>query len=284
MAATEAAWEWAAAWAAGPGLDEERLESAKACLITGVVGTFVAAPLLAGMASSGGSVPLQLSLMAMSSALFGATYRCIVRQDDNLQLKLGAIAAFALVRGFATVPLTMPWNSDTSADLFMGVWVGAAAFSHAAYVYEQALDEGYAFLLDGSSQALGMMRPDFGRNRGGMGGGMGGGFGGHERRHEPRRHGRPARRWLRQPAGRLRRPELHPRRRRQQHGRQQLRQPELVRQQPWRRHGRRHGRGQSSSGNNRGGMGGPAREAAYGNGRDVWRWWRLENGRRRLDV
>lgn len=44
---------------------------------------------------------LKLASMLVSGFLFGVTYRYIVRQDNNPQLKAGAVMAFGLVRGLA---------------------------------------------------------------------------------------------------------------------------------------------------------------------------------------
>jgi hypothetical protein len=41
--------------------------------------------------------------MGISGFLFGVTYRYIIRTDNNLQLKSGAVMAFGLVRGLAEI-------------------------------------------------------------------------------------------------------------------------------------------------------------------------------------
>ncbi|MGF1457947.1 MAG: hypothetical protein ACFBSG_02875 [Leptolyngbyaceae cyanobacterium] len=42
-------------------------------------------------------------IVALSGSLFALTYRYAIRQDDNVQLKAGVVAAFTLVRGLAQV-------------------------------------------------------------------------------------------------------------------------------------------------------------------------------------
>lgn len=163
----------------GPSLDFERTESVKACAITGIVGTAVASPLLITILAKSGSAPLQFGLMAVSAALFGAVYRCVVRGDDNGQLRLGAVAAFAIVRALATVPGSASWTSSVQMDLLLQLWIGVAAFGHAAFAYESAVDNGFAFPLEGHAPALGAPRYGFGRG-GGLGGrpgGYGNGYG-----------------------------------------------------------------------------------------------------------
>ncbi len=46
---------------------------------------------------------LAIAIALCSGALFGITYRYVVRQDDNPHLRSGAILSFGLVRGLAQV-------------------------------------------------------------------------------------------------------------------------------------------------------------------------------------
>jgi hypothetical protein len=46
---------------------------------------------------------VQGAIVLLSGFLFGVTYRYVVRQDANPQLKAGAILAFGFVRGLAQV-------------------------------------------------------------------------------------------------------------------------------------------------------------------------------------
>jgi hypothetical protein len=100
----------------------ERIESLKA----GWVGAMTTAA--AFFAASGASVAVHLdvssidthliqpqflisiAIAVLSGGLFGITYRYIVRTDSNLQLQMGAIGAFGLVRGLAQIETT--WATE----------------------------------------------------------------------------------------------------------------------------------------------------------------------------
>lgn len=51
---------------------------------------------------------VRLGIALLTGFLFGITYRYIVRQDPNPQIKTGAVIAFALVRGLAQVDVEVP--------------------------------------------------------------------------------------------------------------------------------------------------------------------------------
>ncbi len=51
----------------------------------------------------GWQLGLAMAIALCSGALFGITYRYVVRQDDNPHLRSGAILSFGLVRGLAQV-------------------------------------------------------------------------------------------------------------------------------------------------------------------------------------
>lgn len=75
----------------------ERLESVKALAVASGAGTLCLLPF---SLTSGGSL-LSLALGTATCGLFGVTYRYAIRQDsENIQLKSGVVAAFALARGF----------------------------------------------------------------------------------------------------------------------------------------------------------------------------------------
>ncbi|BAZ15567.1 hypothetical protein NIES4071_74390 [Calothrix sp. NIES-4071] len=50
---------------------------------------------------------LSAAIVLFSGFLFGVTYRYIVRDDNNFQLKAGGVMAFGLVRGLAQVNMTV---------------------------------------------------------------------------------------------------------------------------------------------------------------------------------
>ncbi|KAL2651830.1 hypothetical protein R1flu_019958 [Riccia fluitans] len=85
--------------------DLERIESGKAAAVSVIAGTLSSLPFLplSGDGIGLGSLLSVGGIMA-SCALYGVTYRYIIRRDlKNLHLKSGAAAAFALVRGIAQV-------------------------------------------------------------------------------------------------------------------------------------------------------------------------------------
>ncbi|MGF1515015.1 MAG: hypothetical protein ACFB5Z_15145 [Elainellaceae cyanobacterium] len=66
---------------------------------------------------------------AVSGALFGITYRYIVRQDDNPQLAAGAVGAFGLVRGLALVEVGIGHQAGWALALTLGESVGLFAIA-----------------------------------------------------------------------------------------------------------------------------------------------------------
>ena len=80
--------------------DSERIESVKAAAVSSIVGVLASLPISFYEAEDLLQLFLQSSIIFISCALFGVTFRYAVRRDlDNIQLKTGAPAAFAFVRG-----------------------------------------------------------------------------------------------------------------------------------------------------------------------------------------
>ncbi len=52
------------------------------------------------------------AIVILSSFLFAVTYRYVIRRDQNVHLKSGAVAAFGLVRGLAQ--LDLGWQSGVA--------------------------------------------------------------------------------------------------------------------------------------------------------------------------
>ncbi|KAH9619530.1 hypothetical protein KSS87_015257 [Heliosperma pusillum] len=97
---------------------EERLESVKAALISGLVGTVAAAPIYLSQLDVSPQLLLQLGISFATCALFGVTFRYAVRRDlDNIQLKTGTAAAFAFVKGLATLGATSPLELNSESLL-----------------------------------------------------------------------------------------------------------------------------------------------------------------------
>ena len=80
--------------------DNERIESVKAAAVSSVVGVLASLPISFYEVEDLPQLFLRSSIVFISCALFGVTFRYAVRRDlDNIQLKTGALAAFAFVRG-----------------------------------------------------------------------------------------------------------------------------------------------------------------------------------------
>ena len=113
-----------------PSLVTERIESVKAGIVGAVA--FVVARLTFTIVKNLIFVPvlnfapticdwtwsIQLAIGAVSGFLFGVTYRYIVRDDRNSHLNDGAVLAFGLVRGLASVEQNLAL-SQLSSGLFL---------------------------------------------------------------------------------------------------------------------------------------------------------------------
>ncbi|KAL6004406.1 hypothetical protein ACLOJK_004959 [Asimina triloba] len=80
--------------------DLERVESIKAAAVSALVGTLAGVPISLSQATSSAELILHLTIIFISCALFGVTFRYTIRRDlDNIQLKTGTSAAFAFTKG-----------------------------------------------------------------------------------------------------------------------------------------------------------------------------------------
>lgn len=129
------------------------MESLKAAFITGATASFVAATILgirrgvalgfqAGLTSvftglSGGTFWVGVAIAAMAGSLFGITYRYAVRRDDNLQISLGVIFAFSLVRGLAMVNVGAALSLK-GWPFLTGIFESLAIFATAGFALEMA--------------------------------------------------------------------------------------------------------------------------------------------------
>jgi len=68
------------------------------------------------------------AIAIFSGLLFGVTYRYIIRQDKNPQLKAGGVLAFGLVRGLAQIDAGWSWAFGVLA-LESGLWFIVAAIA-----------------------------------------------------------------------------------------------------------------------------------------------------------
>ncbi len=104
-----------------PSLPTERIESVKAGLLGAIA--FVSAEIMAFWCQTwlfktaqlvwDVELLLQLAIGAIAGFLFGVTYRYIIRGDRNSHLNDGAVLAFGLVRGLASIEnkvITFDWS------------------------------------------------------------------------------------------------------------------------------------------------------------------------------
>lgn len=78
--------------------------------------------------------------------LFGVTYRYIIRQDNNPQLKAGGVMAFGLIRGLAQVEVEFdPIKFEPAKLLNLAVLLGenVLLFALIALVLSWAIDRGW---------------------------------------------------------------------------------------------------------------------------------------------
>ncbi|XP_062194586.1 uncharacterized protein LOC133897779 [Phragmites australis] len=105
--------------------DGERLESVKAAAVSSIVGVLASLPISFYEVHNFPQLFVQTSVVFISCALFGVTFRYAVRRDlDNIQLKMGAPAAFAFVRGLAL--LESGRSFELSTDTLISVALDGA--------------------------------------------------------------------------------------------------------------------------------------------------------------
>lgn len=127
----------------------ERLESLKAGVLAGfclalafVIATLVNNLVLAKYFQELSSLHIDMlnwhwlvsgAITCFSGLLFGVTYRYIIREDKNLQLKAGGVLAFGLIRGLAQVDIGFSCAMTVLPFLVLGLesilWFGLAAIA-----------------------------------------------------------------------------------------------------------------------------------------------------------
>eukprot|EP00607_Mallomonas_marina_P003396 CAMPEP_0182432404 /NCGR_PEP_ID=MMETSP1167-20130531/56070_1 /TAXON_ID=2988 /ORGANISM="Mallomonas Sp, Strain CCMP3275" /LENGTH=169 /DNA_ID=CAMNT_0024619869 /DNA_START=61 /DNA_END=570 /DNA_ORIENTATION=- len=135
--------------------DIDRVDSLKAAVIGAVFGSIGALPftVLHGVISKfDGQWEFSVDMLALTLALFGVTYRYIVRENDYQRLREGAVGAFAVTRALnmiqvpaecASLPLDCgdPFHYFSISMLIQGIGVfseSLLAFGSAAYFLEKA--------------------------------------------------------------------------------------------------------------------------------------------------
>jgi hypothetical protein len=85
-------------------------------------------------------VVVQSAIVLLSGFLFGVTYRYVVRQNANPQLKAGAMLAFGLVRGLAQVgEMTQVEPIWAGVRILESLWL----FVVAGFVLDWAIQRGW---------------------------------------------------------------------------------------------------------------------------------------------
>ncbi|XP_076915692.1 uncharacterized protein LOC143575132 [Bidens hawaiensis] len=94
---------------------KEKLESVKAACISAIVGTLTSLPISLTHVTDTYDLTVSTAIIIVTCALYGATYRYIIRRDvDDFHLKTGASAAFGIVKGVATL------DGQSSMDALSG--------------------------------------------------------------------------------------------------------------------------------------------------------------------
>lgn len=85
---------------------------------------------------------ISATIASFSGFLFGVTYRYIIRTDNNLQLKVGGVMAFGLIRGLSQLEM----GFSLTNDILPFVVLAAESILHfglAAIVLDIAIQRGW---------------------------------------------------------------------------------------------------------------------------------------------
>ncbi|PLZ86404.1 MULTISPECIES: hypothetical protein [Fischerella] len=82
------------------------------------------------------------AIASFSGLLFGVTYRYIIRQDQNPQLKDGGVLAFGLARGLAQIDVGFACSGDVLPFVVM-TFEGVLWFKIAAIALDAAIQRGW---------------------------------------------------------------------------------------------------------------------------------------------
>ncbi|MEL6580428.1 MAG: hypothetical protein AAFQ14_11800 [Cyanobacteria bacterium J06621_12] len=81
---------------------------------------------------------ISFGIAGFSGFLFGVTYRYIIREDKNLQLKSGSVLAFGLVRGLAQVDISLNYSLSILSLAVIGL-ESILEFAIAAFILDRAI-------------------------------------------------------------------------------------------------------------------------------------------------
>ena len=143
--------------------DADRVESGKAATLAGAVGALASLPYALTTSPSVLAALVSAASAAVSAALFGIVYRYARREDGaaDLQLKSGAVAAFAVVRtlaaldsdvqreGFAVPTLSYEVLEPVALMALAQVFI----FAFAGIALEAAVSKGFLAPIPGDRMA-----------------------------------------------------------------------------------------------------------------------------------
>lgn len=113
----------------------ERLESIKASLISAIVGTLAGSPISLTQVNSISELILSLAITLISCALYGITYRYVMRRDlEDIHLKSGVAAAFGVVKGLAILGAGPPLELN-AGSLLSHAYDGAISVSENLLIF-----------------------------------------------------------------------------------------------------------------------------------------------------
>ena len=135
----------------------ERLESLKAGIISGLSFSlvFILASIFDDLLFNEYFIKYDVSIITetlqrsisagiagFSGFLFGATYRYIIREDENPHLKSGGVLAFGLVRGLAQVDIGLNFSSSVFPFVLFAL-ESIAEFAITAFILDSAMKFGW---------------------------------------------------------------------------------------------------------------------------------------------
>lgn len=132
--------------------DADRIDSGKAAVLAGAVGGLASLPYALTTSASPAAVLVSVASAGISAALFGIVYRYARRVDGaaDVQLKSGAVAAFAMARSLAAVDSTVQREGvqlqtlslDALAPIALNALAQVFIFAFASVALEAAISRG----------------------------------------------------------------------------------------------------------------------------------------------
>ncbi len=85
---------------------------------------------------------ISAGIAGFSGFLFGVTYRYIIRDDENLQLKAGAVLAFGFIRGLTQVDIGLNFSLPIFPVVLLPL-ESILGFAYAAIILDRAIKFGW---------------------------------------------------------------------------------------------------------------------------------------------